>query len=174
MSVCFDFLTWSVGFRRVITKGDWITLPSPEELHKKRFQVLCEERDAAKGFLQRVSTALVSNAAAIAGSGSDEVRYMKDLAVILAACSVADNSNIPVFRFLQLDMLEFTSSRRTLLCTMCDHICEAANAPAPATLHLHDACELAASTEDAECLETLLAHMKESVGNHSGLRVSIR
>jgi hypothetical protein len=174
VSVCFNFLTWSVGFRRVVTKGDWITLPSPEELQKKRFQVLCEERDAAKGFLQRVSTALVSNAA-VARSGSDEVRYMKDLAAILAACSpLADNSDIPVFRFIQLDMLEFTSSRRTLLCTICDNICEAANASAPATLHLHDARELTASSEDAECLETLLAHMKESVGNHSGLRVSIR
>jgi hypothetical protein len=158
----------------VVTQGDWITLPSPEELQKKRFQVLCEERDAAKSFLQRVSTALVSNAAAIPGSGSDEVRYMKDLAVILAACSFADNSVIPVFRFMQLDMLEFTSSHRTLLCTMCDHICDAIDAPAPATLHLHDACELTASSEDAECLETLLVHMKESVGNHSGLRVSIR
>jgi hypothetical protein len=57
---------------------------------------------------------------------------------------------------------------------MCDHICDAINASAPATLHLHDASELTASSEDAECLETLLVHMKESVGNHSGIRVSIR
>jgi hypothetical protein len=79
-----------------------------------------------------------------------------------------------VFRIIQLDMLEFTSSRRTLLCTMCDHICDAINAPASAILRLHDPSELTASSEDAECLETLLVHMKESVGNHSCLRVSIR